>query len=178
MRPLPNILIAGTPGVGKSTLSQVVAEETGLEWLDISQIAKDNKCLEGYDSTYGSHILNEERLLDEIEDQMDEGGKIVDYHGCDFFPQRWFDIVFVLRTDNTALYDRLKNRGYSGKKLEDNVQCEIFQTILDEAKESYSPEIVFELPSNTASEMEANAEKITQWVQQYKEKAVGGMQMS
>lgn len=25
-------------------------------------------------------------------------------------------------------------RGYSGKKLEDNVQCEIFQTILDEAK--------------------------------------------
>lgn len=41
---------------------------------------------------------------------MEEGGKIVDYHGCDFFPQRWFDIVFILRTDNTALYDRLVNR--------------------------------------------------------------------
>jgi len=145
--------------------------------LDVSQIAKDNKCLEGYDSTYGSHILNEERLLDEIEDQMEEGGKIVDYHGCYFFPQRWFDIVFVLRTDNTALYDRLAHRGYSGKKLEDNVQCEIFQTILDEARESYSPEIVFELPSNSTSDMEANAEKITQWVQQYKEKASSGMQL-
>jgi len=176
MRTVPNILIAGTPGTGKSTLSQVISEETGLEWLDISQIAKTNKCLEGYDSTYGSHILNEERLLDEIEDQMEEGGKIVDYHGCDFFPKRWFDIVFVLRTDNTSLYDRLVNRGYSGKKLEDNVQCEIFQTILDEAKESYSPDIVFELPSNTSSDMEANAEKIAQWIEQYKKNVSETMQ--
>jgi hypothetical protein len=41
---------------------------------------------------------------------MEEGGKVVDYHGCDFFPKRWFDIVFVLRTDNTVLYDRLSAR--------------------------------------------------------------------
>lgn len=41
---------------------------------------------------------------------MAEGGKIVDYHGCDFFPERWFDIIFVLRTNNTTLYDRLSKR--------------------------------------------------------------------
>jgi len=41
---------------------------------------------------------------------MSEGGKIVDYHGCDFFPERWFDIIFVLRTNNTALFDRLLKR--------------------------------------------------------------------
>jgi len=41
---------------------------------------------------------------------MEEGGKIIDYHGCDFFPERWFDVVFVLRTNNTLLYDRLEKR--------------------------------------------------------------------
>ena len=41
---------------------------------------------------------------------MCEGGNIVDYHGCDFFPERWFDIVFVLRTNNTILYERLEQR--------------------------------------------------------------------
>lgn len=41
---------------------------------------------------------------------MQEGGKIVDYHGCDFFPVRWFDVIFVLRTNNTLLYDRLEKR--------------------------------------------------------------------
>lgn len=50
------------------------------------------------------------QLIDELEDKMAQGGNIVDYHGCDFFPERWFDIVFVLRTNNTVLYDRLTHR--------------------------------------------------------------------
>lgn len=49
-------------------------------------------------------------MVDELEEKMTEGGVIVDYHGCDLFPQRWFDIIFVLRTDNTQLYTRLENR--------------------------------------------------------------------
>jgi broad-specificity NMP kinase len=40
------------------------------------------------------------------------GGCVVDYHGSDFFPERWFDLIIVLRTDNTVLYDRLVQRGY------------------------------------------------------------------
>ena len=55
-------------------------------------------------------ILKVLQILDLMEDQMTEGGKIVDYHGCDFFPERWFDIIFVLRTNNTALFDRLSKR--------------------------------------------------------------------
>jgi adenylate kinase len=41
---------------------------------------------------------------------MEEGGILVDYHGCDFFPERWFDLVVVLQTDNSILHDRLSNR--------------------------------------------------------------------
>jgi adenylate kinase len=58
-------------------------------------------------------------------------------------------------------------RGYTGKKLEDNVQCEIFQTILDEARDSYKIEIVHELPSNTPEDLEDNLDKISAWIQQY-----------
>ena len=60
----------------------------------------------------GNAIAGEDLLqvIDELEDQMSEGGNIVDYHGCDFFPERWFDIVFVLRTNNTILYERLEKR--------------------------------------------------------------------
>ena len=58
-------------------------------------------------------------------------------------------------------------RGYSGKKLESNLQCEIFQTILDEARESYKQEIVHELPSNTPEQLEQNAEQIHAWIKQW-----------
>uniref|UniRef100_A0A6V7KZ35 Adenylate kinase isoenzyme 6 homolog n=1 Tax=Bracon brevicornis TaxID=1563983 RepID=A0A6V7KZ35_9HYME len=107
-------------------------------------------------------------MLDSMEPYMNKGGNIVDYHGADLFPERWFDIVFVLRTSNTVLYDRLRARGYLGKKLEDNIDCEIFQTILEEAKSAYENEIVHELESNTQQEIDDNVNRVCQWLEQWK----------
>lgn len=163
----PNILITGTPGTGKSTLAAELAQKTNLKYVNIGEIAKDGQLFEGWDEQYQCPILDEDRVIDELEEVMSAGGNIVDYHGCEFFPERWFDIVFVLRTDNSVLYERLENRGYSGKKLEDNIQCEIFQTILDEARDSYKVDIVHELPSNNPEDLEDNLEKISAWIQQY-----------
>ena len=50
------------------------------------------------------------QICDALEDQLNVGGNIVDFHSCDFFPERWFDLVIVLQTDNTILYDRLEKR--------------------------------------------------------------------
>ncbi|XP_022914403.2 adenylate kinase isoenzyme 6 [Onthophagus taurus] len=163
-RVVPNILVTGTPGVGKSTLCSKLSELTGLKWLEISKIAIENNCLEEYDEVYQCPVLDEDKLMDGLEDTMREGGNILDYHSCEFFPKRWFDIVFVLRTDNTTLYDRLTAKGYSGKKLEDNVDCEIFQVILDEAKNSYDPEIVHELTSSNLNHLEDNIQRICFWL--------------
>ncbi|XP_076303027.1 adenylate kinase isoenzyme 6-like [Lasioglossum baleicum] len=163
----PNILVTGTPGVGKSLMSRTLSEKTGLTWIDVSKFAIEKECLEEYDEVYQCPILDEDKLLDEMEGLMCEGGKIVDYHGADFFPERWFDIVFVLRTDNTILYDRLRERGYTGKKLEDNIDCEIFQTILEEAKLAYKEEIVHELTSNNPNQITENVNRICQWIEQW-----------
>lgn len=169
-RYLPNILITGTPGTGKSTLSSEVAQRTGLDWLNVGELARENDLFDGYDEKYDCAVLDEDRVVDELDEKLSQqaGGNLVEYHGCDFFPKRWFDVVFVLRTDNTLLYDRLRARGYTGKKLEENVQCEIFQTILDEAREAYDNNVVFELPSNTPDDMEDNLDKICTWIEQWR----------
>lgn len=166
---LPNILVTGTPGTGKSTLSAEIAAKTGLNYISVGDFAKENELFCGYDDEYACPVLDEDRLIDELEERVSEGGNVVDYHSCDLFPERWFDVVFVLRTETSFLYDRLQNRGYAGKKLEDNMQCEIFQMILEEARESYKLEIVHELPSNNPEDMENNSEKICAWVEQYKQ---------
>ncbi|KAK7078694.1 Adenylate kinase isoenzyme 6 [Halocaridina rubra] len=168
MKSGPNILITGTPGVGKSTLSQLVAERSGLEWVNVGDLARDNLFYDGYDEERQCPILDEDKVLDELEDMIAEGGKIIDYHSCDFFPERFFDIVFVLATDNTILYDRLAARGYQGKKLSDNIECEIMKVIRDEALDSYVKEIVHELPSNTPDDMESSTEKIVLWIEAWK----------
>ncbi|KAM9167668.1 adenylate kinase isoenzyme 6 [Mergus octosetaceus] len=163
----PNVLLTGTPGVGKSTLGKELASRTGLTYINVGDLAKEGELYEGFDEEYECPILDEDRVIDELEDKMREGGVIVDYHGCDFFPEQWFHIVFVLRTDNSFLYDRLESRGYKGKKLQDNIQCEIFQTLYEEAMLSYREEIVHQLPSNTPEDLERNLDQIMQWIEQW-----------
>ena len=58
-------------------------------------------------------------------------------------------------------------RGYSGQKLTDNVQCEIFQTILEEARDNYSHDIIHELPSNTPENLEQNVDTICSLVSEW-----------
>ncbi|KAF4529305.1 hypothetical protein B566_EDAN011399 [Ephemera danica] len=148
-------------------MCQQLEENLEFNWIEIGKFAKDHGCIDSYDEVYKCPVIDEDKVLDELEDKIAEGGYIVDYHGCDFFPEHWFDIVFVLRTDNTKLYDRLEQRGYIGKKLQDNIQCEIFQTILEEARSTFRSDMVFELQSNTTEEMDANVEQITSWISKW-----------
>eukprot|EP01118_Nematostelium_gracile_P020461 TRINITY_DN9928_c0_g1_i1.p1 TRINITY_DN9928_c0_g1~~TRINITY_DN9928_c0_g1_i1.p1 ORF type:complete len:188 (-),score=45.17 TRINITY_DN9928_c0_g1_i1:24-551(-) len=164
VRSSPNILITGTPGTGKTTLGELVASNTGLQMVEVSRLIKEKDLHDGRDEEFDCFILDEDKVCDELEDQMTRGGNIIDFHSCDFFPERWFDLVIVLRTDNSILYPRLEKRGYNQKKITENIECEILQVVLDEAADSYRPEILWELENNTVEQMTANAEKIQQWI--------------
>lgn len=111
-----------------------------------------------------------EQLLDYLEATgiSDKGGHILDWHACELFPERWIDLVIVLRCDSTILYNRLTARGYKGKKLEENMDSEIMQVLLDEARESYKEEIVVELQSSSDGDVEGNVERVEQWVEQWR----------
>ncbi|CAI5721480.1 unnamed protein product [Peronospora destructor] len=150
----PNILVTGTPGTGKTSMCQQLAvKERGLH--------------SDRDEEFDCFVLDEDKVCDEMEDLMAEGGKVVDFHTCEFFPERWFDLVVVLRVDNTTLFDRLLKRGYSDKKIAENVECEIMEVVLQEARESYAQEIVQELPSRTVEDMDSNIERVLMWVQHW-----------
>ena len=60
-------------------------------------------------------------------------------------------------------------RNYPEKKLQENIDSEIMQVLLDEARESYDEQIVVELQSATAEELESNLDRIEGWVKQWKE---------
>jgi len=138
--PKVNILITGTPGTGKTTLSEMVASSLLLRHVNVGQLIKDKKLHDGYIPEFDSYELNEDKVCiqkepigdlqceeigvsmysfivirigkvcDELEPVLGEGGNVVDYHSCGFFPERWFQLVVVLKTDNAVLYPRLEGR--------------------------------------------------------------------
>ncbi|KAF4917886.1 Adenylate kinase isoenzyme 6-like protein HBR1 [Colletotrichum viniferum] len=168
MRASPNIIITGTPGVGKTTHCEELARRSGLTHLSVNQVVKDRECHEGWDDEFQSWIVDEDKLLDAIEAEVANGGYIIDWHACDLFPKSWIDLVVVLRVDSTTLYDRLTARNYPEAKLQENLDSEIMEVLLQEARDAFDEEIVVELTSNTSDEMETNVSRVEEWLEQWK----------
>jgi len=61
MRTNPNIIITGTPGVGKTTHSELLAQKTGLKHISINQIVKERDCHEGYDDELKTWVVDEDK---------------------------------------------------------------------------------------------------------------------
>lgn len=130
-----------------------------------------------------SHITNtnqknpKPQLLDHLEPLQTPGGLILDWHACDLYPERWIDLVVVVRCSNDVLHDRLRARGYGDAKIGQNIDSEIFGLLAEEARESYPEEIVMEVESDGGVEgqVEENVERIEGWVQRWrKERRVEG----
>lgn len=61
-RSQPNIIITGTPGTGKTSHCELLAERTGLKHISVNQIVKDQECHEGWDEEYQSWIVDEDKV--------------------------------------------------------------------------------------------------------------------
>ena len=61
-RTRPNILVTGTPGTGKTVTASELAQKTGLNYINVGDLAKDKDLYEGWDEQYGCHVLDEDRV--------------------------------------------------------------------------------------------------------------------
>lgn len=62
MRTSPNLIITGTPGVGKTVHCEQLAQEIGLKHLSINQVAKDRGCFDEYDEELKTWVVDEDKV--------------------------------------------------------------------------------------------------------------------
>jgi len=167
-RTKPFVLITGAPGTGKTTLADALAEALVGDVLriDVGAVCKAHEFYLEYDADMDTHVLDEDALLDYLEDELAKAGDrgcVMDYHSCELFPERWFDVVACLTcaSDTAVLYDRLASRGYSERKIRENVECDIFQVVAEEAKDSY--ENVWVKENKTTDDMETTVHELKEW---------------
>ncbi|KCV70743.1 hypothetical protein H696_03094 [Fonticula alba] len=187
-RTKPNILITGTPGTGKTTLAGLVTSALpDYQLLEVGKVVAQRNLHCGRDESFDTLILDEDLLLDEMElilggddaggrgvepqhaARGGSGGWVVDYHSSDLFPERWFDMVIVLRSSTSILNDRLVMRSYSEKKISENIMCEIMDVSFNEALEAYHPSRVLSLPSDSIEEMSDNVSRVVEWAEAWEQ---------
>lgn len=115
-----NVAVTGVPGTGKTTLCEALRSK-GFKTLDLNKFAMDQGCLE-----------NEEVLIECVMEKIDFEGYILDGHyshllGC--------YCAIVTECDENVLVNRLRLRGYSKEKIEENIDCLKSDCIWNEAKD-------------------------------------------
>ncbi|SPC66601.1 related to FAP7 - involved in the oxidative stress response [Ustilago sp. UG-2017b] len=163
-----------------------------LRQIDIGALVKSEGFYTEYLQEWQSYQVDEDQLLDHLEpltgnkapeplgsqhfnqhdlqaakhsqESEERGGLILDWHTCDVWPERWIDLVVVLRCDHGVLWERLEKRGYPINKIQENNEAEIMGVVADDARQSYPEEAVVELTSEETGHVEQNVERIVQWI--------------
>ncbi len=61
-RTSPNIIITGTPGVGKTAHSEALAQRMGLRHVSVNRVVKEQGCHEGWDEARACWIVDEDKV--------------------------------------------------------------------------------------------------------------------
>ena len=130
------IIVSGSVGTGKTTLSKKLSKVLDYKYLNVSKLIKDKKLSDGYDPENKCEIVDVKKLNKVLIEIIKKSKNlIIDSHLSHYLPKKYVDLCIVTTCDISILRDRLKKRKYSANKIKDNVEAEIFDTIVIEAKE-------------------------------------------
>ena len=143
------ILVTGTPCVGKTSVARLLARELDASYIGLTGMAFHENLVLGEDVERGSAIVDEEgmrRRIGDIAEGAEKDNIVVDGHyAVNVVPEGIATRVFVLRRDPVELRKFMERCGFSGRKLWENLACEILDVCLSDALNVYEEAKVCEL---------------------------------
>lgn len=153
------IIISGTPGTGKTTLSKKLAKRLNYYYLDVNRLISEYKLYEGYDKKRNAKVVDIAKLNKALAKEIDTltkkpisekpnikipikyrqltkiNGIIIDSHLSHYLPKKYVRLCIITKCGIRELNKRLKKKRYSKNKIQENLQAEIFDICLNEARE-------------------------------------------
>ncbi|MCD4759444.1 adenylate kinase family protein [archaeon] len=130
------VCVSGSVGSGKTTLSKKLSKALNYEYVEVIKLIKENNLSSGYDKENQCEIVDVKKLNKFLIEFIESSKKnlIIDSHLSHYLPRKYVDVCIVTTCEIGELRERLKKRGYNANKIKDNVEAEIFDTVVIEAK--------------------------------------------
>jgi adenylate kinase len=142
------VLVTGTPGVGKTTVSQKLAFKLEAVYVGVTELVKKQNLITSVDKERKTLIADTEKVSKHLQEFLakTEGIIIIEGHyAVDVVPKKDVNTVIVLRRDPRELKAALEKRGYDEKKLWENLAAEILDVCLWDALSACGADKVCEI---------------------------------
>jgi adenylate kinase len=148
------ILLTGTPGTGKTTISPLLGEKLGCSIIDINRLVDEKHLYTELDAKKGYKVVDMDDLEKELhkiiikekivngenEDHLKKAPCIIiEGHLSHYFPIA--DLVVVLRTEPNILGDRLIKRDWDDVKIHENLEAEALDICTWEAYQIHGSKV-------------------------------------
>ena len=144
------ILISGTPGTGKTTISEIISKKMNLNLINLSKIVIEKKFIFNRDEQRDTEIVDEKKLIKFLTTEILRfpEGLLIEGHYADITPSEFVDCCIILRSNPVIIQERLIKRKYKKSKIMENIQAEILGVCVNDCINAYGPEKVFEIDTS------------------------------
>ncbi len=150
-----SIVITGNPGVGKHTIAKEIERTWKIsELIDINKTAIDAGLVEQGQDALDVDVNKLKKHLEPIVSDiprlhwMGRTGLIVGHLAPYVLDGKSFNPCIVLRKNPYKLLDIYKKRGYTEKKMKDNLGSEILGIITNDAINNFGQEKTFQIDTS------------------------------
>jgi len=125
------IIITGTPGCGKTTITQEISQLEKSEYISLNELIVSKRFYEKYDKKRDTYIADFDKMIPYIIKVIEQAKKkklkyfFIEGHFADIIPKKFIDLVIILRCHPDVLRKRLEKRDYKESKIRENLQAEI-----------------------------------------------------
>jgi len=169
------LVVAGTPGVGKSSISSILASRLRGFHINLTKLVKDEELNSGYDNRRETLLVDVDKVRQKVKKMLKDmsGYIIVEGHfAMDIVASKDVSLAFVLRRNPWELRKTLRERGFEESKVIENVAAEILDVCLIDFLEAYGKEKVCEIDV-TAKTVEGIADEILEVIHERKKCLIG-----
>ncbi|SFG10291.1 adenylate kinase [Halopelagius inordinatus] len=135
---MTRVALTGTPGTGKTTVGEIVAERTGVDVIHLNDAIREEELYTERDAERDSLVTD----LDAVEEWLGEWDGVLESHLAHHFDA---DIAVVLRCHPEELERRLRERGESEAKARENAESEALDVVLAETVERFGGDTIYEI---------------------------------
>jgi adenylate kinase len=142
------IVITGTPGVGKTSVSKRLAAKVGALHIDLADLIKHERLSSSYDRRRQTLLVDTDELakrVHQIVEQSRSSVIIEGHYATSVISKREVSRVFVLRCHPQQLKQQMEKKGFKNAKLWENLSAEILDVCLRDAIKEMGLEKICEI---------------------------------